>query len=68
MQGISRAMTGSRQQNQLLIVVILSLATTAGLFFAYLDQSEFFYGKLSRDQMFGRDFASFWVASKLALG
>ena len=30
MRGISRAMTGSRQQNQLLIVVILSLATTAG--------------------------------------
>ena len=60
-------MTGSGQQNLLLMVAVLSLAATAGLFFAYLDQSEFFYGRLSRGQMFGRDFASFWTASQLAL-
>ena len=60
-------MTGSRQQNLLLMVAVLSLAATAGLFFAYHDQSEFFYGRLSRGQMFGRDFASFWTASQLAL-
>lgn len=67
MQETSRPMTGSRQQNLLLMVAVLSLAATAGLFFAYLDQSEFFYGRLSRGQMFGRDFASFWTASQLAL-
>ena len=67
MHETSRPMTGSRQQNLLLMVVVLSLAATAGLFFAYLDQSEFFYGRLSRGQMFGRDFASFWTASQLAL-
>ena len=66
-QVTSRPMTGSRQQNLLLMVAVLSLAATAGLFFAYLDQSEFFYGRLSRGQMFGRDFASFWTASQLAL-
>ena len=66
-QVTSRPMTGSRQQNLLLMVAVLSLAATAGLFFAYLDQSEFFYGRLSRGQMFGRDFATFWTASQLAL-
>ena len=67
MQETSRPMTGSGQQNLLLMVAVLSLAATAGLFFAYLDQSEFFYGRLSRGQIFGRDFASFWTASQLAL-
>ncbi len=67
MQERSRPTAGSRQQNLLLMVAVLSLAATAGLFFAYLDQSEFFYGRLSRGQMFGRDFASFWTASQLAL-
>ena len=66
-QVTSRPMTGSRQQNLLLMVAVLSLAATAGLFFAYLDQREFFYGRLSRGQMFGRDFATFWTASQLAL-
>lgn len=56
-----------RPYDTAIIVVVLSLATTIGLFFLYLDQSEFLHGRLSRDQMFGRDFAAFWVASKLAL-
>ncbi len=60
-------MTWSRHHDQLLIVAVLSLATTAGLYFAYLDQGEFLHDRLSRDQMIGRDFASFWVASELAL-
>ena len=42
-------MTWSRHHDQLLIVGVLSLATMAGLYFAYLDQGEFLHDRLSRE-------------------
>lgn len=54
-------------RDRLWIVICLSLSATAGLFFAYMDLSVYLFQTLSRDQVFGRDFATFWTAARLTL-
>lgn len=55
-------------RDRLWVVVTLCLGATLGLFFAYMDLSVFLVENLSRDQVFGRDFAAFWTAARLTLG
>ena len=46
---------------------VVSFGLVATLAFCYIDQAPFLRGEMSRGQPFGRDFAIFWTASRLAL-
>ena len=46
---------------------VVSYGLVATLVFCYIDQAPFLRGEMSRGQPFGRDFAVFWTASRLAL-
>ncbi len=60
-------MTRWNRGDVFLICLVICFSASVTLLFYYFDQSAFLRGETSRGQVFGRDFAVFWTASRLAL-